>query len=431
MNSLNKKIFINRNFACLWLGQIFSSFGEYLFSTIVIIWLIVDIFKDSSFLTTAVASIVLATAIPRMVFSIVAGTWADRLLPVYVMITADIMRSVTFIIFMLLYLTYSLSALQLLVTLLILLFFNGIMAQFFNASRQTVMQLVIPSERRIEASSKSMFALTGIAVITGAIGPSIFLLLGPLWVLVINILTFLSSMICICFIKNLQTRPKKTVQHPSFWCELWEGLQFTWNHKKIRVLAIGVALYGFTLGINNVMLSIYSLKTLGFSAVEYGWILTAFPIGGAVATFLVKLLSKVIPLYKLFSISLILLGCGYLAYALTPPLFLAWCLLFLCGILFSLFAILQGPILQIEVTNSYMGRVSSTITSILAFSSLIGTAMTSQSVNNIVDSLIILLNIPLTVYGAYIFIAGLLLIVGGLYLLYTQHTRKTKIKATF
>ena len=76
--------FISRNFSLLWLGQALSSFGEFVFESTVIVWLVTDLYRDSAFLPSAVGMAVAASAIPRVLVAPLAGAWVDRLVPLYV-----------------------------------------------------------------------------------------------------------------------------------------------------------------------------------------------------------------------------------------------------------------------------------------------------------------------------------------------------------
>ncbi|WP_205870430.1 MFS transporter [Pseudomonas viridiflava] len=155
------KFFIGRNFSLLWLGQALSSFGEFVFEATVIVWLATDLFHDSAFLPTALGLAVAASAIPRVLVAPIAGAWVDRMTPLNVMISADVIRVLNFLAFAAIYSQSELDQMQVLTGILILLFANSVAAQFFNPSRQAIMQIVIPPERRVEASAKAMFSLTG------------------------------------------------------------------------------------------------------------------------------------------------------------------------------------------------------------------------------------------------------------------------------
>lgn len=65
--------FISRNFSLLWLGQALSSFGEFVLESTIIVWLVTDLFRDSSFLPSAVGLAVAASAIPRVLVAPLAG----------------------------------------------------------------------------------------------------------------------------------------------------------------------------------------------------------------------------------------------------------------------------------------------------------------------------------------------------------------------
>ncbi|MGF6114180.1 MFS transporter [Pseudomonas frederiksbergensis] len=416
--------FIGRNFSLLWLGQALSSFGEYVFESTVIVWLVTDLFRDSAFLPSAVGLAVAASAVPRVLVATLAGAWVDRMTPLYVMLAADGIRVINFLMFVVVYALFDLDQRQVLSGVLVLLLLNSVAAQFFNPSRQAIMQMVIPSARRVEASAKAMFSLTGISVISASLGPTLFVVVGPLWALLINVLAFAGSALCIASTRGLRNKAVPERERPLFWAGLWAGLRFSWGHTSIRTLLIGVALYGFSLGVNNVALSLYAFKTLGLSAYEYGLILAAFPVGGLIAALLVQPLLRSLSHRQAFTVSLLCMGLSYLGYSLSPPFYLAWALMFSCGLFFSVFAIVQGPMLQDAVPAGYMGRVSATLTPVLAIASLTGTLACSQTLN-VAQKLEGHLDVRLDVYGWYIFVAaGLLLLGGGLMLMGQRATKR-------
>lgn len=409
--------FISRNFSLLWLGQALSSFGEFVFESTVIVWLVTDLFRDNAFLPTAVGLAVAASAIPRVLVAPLAGAWVDRMIPLYAMISTDAIRVFNFLIFMVIYTLSGLDQMQVFTGILLLLLINSVAAQFFNPARQAIMQVVIPSERRVEASAKAMFSLTGISVLSASLGPALFVWVGPVWAVSINVLVFTCSALCIASTRGLRTRLLAVQERPPFWGGLIAGLRFSRGHASIRTLLIGVALYGFSLGVNNVALSLYAFNTLGLTPYEYGLILAAFPVGGLIAALLVRPLLKRLSIRHAFILSLLCMGASYLGYSLHPPFSLAWALMFSCGLFFSVFAIVQGPMLQEAVPAGYMGRVSATITPVLAVASLTGTLLCSQTLNR-AQGWVDYFALPVSVYGVYIFFAaGLLLLGGGLMLI--------------
>lgn len=188
--------------------------------------------------------------------------------PLNVMISADVIRVLNFLAFAAIYSQSELDQMQVLTGILILLFANSVAAQFFNPSRQAIMQIVIPPERRVEASAKAMFSLTGVSVLSASLGPALFVWAGPVWAVLTNVLAFICSALCIFSTKGLRKRLLVEQQQPALWTGFLDGLRFSRGQASIRTLLTGVALYGFSLGVNNVALSLYAFKTLALKAEE-------------------------------------------------------------------------------------------------------------------------------------------------------------------
>ncbi|QXG23017.1 MFS transporter [Pseudomonas viridiflava] len=188
--------------------------------------------------------------------------------PLNVMISADVIRVLNFLAFAAIYSQSELDQMQVLTGILILLFANSVAAQFFNPSRQAIMQIVIPPERRVEASAKAMFSLTGVSVLSASLGPALFVWAGPVWAVLTNVLAFICSALCIFSTKGLRKRLLVEQQQPALWTGFLDGLRFSRGQASIRTLLTGVALYGFSLGVNNVALSLYAFKTLALKPEE-------------------------------------------------------------------------------------------------------------------------------------------------------------------
>ncbi|CAM3325450.1 hypothetical protein PSFL111601_19290 [Pseudomonas floridensis] len=202
------------------------------------------------------------------------------------------------------------------------------------------------------------------------------------------------------------------------------GLRFSWKHASIRTLLVGIALYGFSLGVNNVALSLYAFRTLELKPEQFGLVLAAFPVGGLIASLLARHVLALFSVGQAFTVSLLCMGLSYIGYSLHPPFYLAPILMLCCGLFFSIFAIVQGPMLQEAVPQGYMGRVSATITPVLSISSLTGTLLCSQTVQWTQG---LITDFRPGAYGVYILIAAGLLLVGGAFMLAGQRVRKYQV----
>ncbi len=71
-------LLINRNFTLLWLGQAISFTGDFVFDTVLILWVTTQIARGQKWTPLAVSGVVLAGALPSLLASPVAGVFVDR-----------------------------------------------------------------------------------------------------------------------------------------------------------------------------------------------------------------------------------------------------------------------------------------------------------------------------------------------------------------
>ncbi|WP_246865611.1 MFS transporter [Clavibacter sepedonicus] len=140
----------------------------------------------------------------------------------------------------------------------------------------------------------------------------------------------------------------------------------------------GLAAYGVTLGVNNATLALVALTTMGLTAAEYGVVTAMFAVGGLVGSFTAPALVARIRPERALPASLVALGATYAAYSTVRAFLPAAILMGLAGLVFAVFLVSQGPILQAEAPVGTMGRVSSLTSTVLAGSSFLATVVTAQ-----------------------------------------------------
>ena len=375
----SNRFFVSRNFALLWSAQAFASFGEYVLGSTVVVWLITELAKGDPLLPTYVGAVVIASASPRVFVAPFAGTWVDRWRAKRTMVATDLLRAAAFIPIFLIVGGSSNSTIIL--AMLALLLTTASLSQFFNPSRAAVMQVVIPANRRVDASSKSTFAGLGVAVIATMLGPGLFALFGPAPSLVINMITFMVSAFLIALTRNIQTIHADQIEGGRYWTNFRNGFRTAWRSRSIRILLVGVSLYGVSLGINNSVLSLYALDTLNLKPSEYGIVASMFPVGGLLGTLVAPIMLKRLGNERAFSTSIVGLGLAYMGYAFTSSFLTAGIVMALAGLAFSTYVVAQGPILQAATPVGYMGRITSITVPVLALSSLIATFVSSQVIS--------------------------------------------------
>lgn len=338
---MQKSFFINRNFLLLWLGQALSSFGEFLVNAVVTVWLVSDLLSNDPQLPLAIGLTVAAATLPRIFIAPLAGAWIDSARPVRVMVIADLLRVLVSLLFMAASAWANMTPWQTVSAVSLLLLTNATAAQFFNPARACIMQIAIPQERRIEASAKAMFSLTGVGILSSALGPLLFGWCNAMSAFVLTTLGFAASAYCVTRTSGLATRIEPGLPTEAYWQALASGIRLAWNHRTIRLMMIGTALYGVSLGINNPVLPLFGMQTLALEPSAYGVMMAAFPLGGLSATLLSPWLSRKLRPETLTCGALLLLGLANLAYALSRGYYLPMLTMYLSGMCFATYVVAQ------------------------------------------------------------------------------------------
>ncbi|MDE3228657.1 MAG: MFS transporter, partial [Chloroflexota bacterium] len=71
-------LFINRDFALLWLGQTVSVTGDMMFNTTLVIWIALGLTAHLSWSPVAVSAVLIAAAAPTLLVGFFAGVFVDR-----------------------------------------------------------------------------------------------------------------------------------------------------------------------------------------------------------------------------------------------------------------------------------------------------------------------------------------------------------------
>lgn len=375
---MDRRFFINRHFLLLWWGQALSTFGEFLIGATVGVWLVSDLLKDDPQLPFAVGLTVAAVTLPRIVIAPLAGAWIDHARPLHVMLMADVLRLFTLAGFIAASAWGQLTPSSTVYSVCVVLLINSSAAQYFAPARACIMQVIVPSDQRSHAAAIGMFSLTGVGILTAALGPLLFAIHGAKAAFVLAIAGLTGSILCVVRIIGFNTRIESHASTQGYARSLMAGVQLAWTHPTLRLMMAGTALYGISLGINNPVLPLFGMHTLNRTPAEYGVLMAMFPLGGLSATLFSPLLAKHLRAETLTCGALFLLGLTNFAYALSRGDLLPPLTMYLSGVCFSLYATALGPVLQTHVPVGYMARISSLSNPVLAVSSFLATAAVSS-----------------------------------------------------
>ena len=367
---------INHNFALLWSGQTVSMLGTYVFDTTLIVWVGVVLARGQSWTPLAVSGIALASSLPSVLLTPVAGVFVDRwnkrqallwstLLPILglvpLLVAVEAGKQIG--------LAWKLGMLYLTVFLI------NSCSIVARPAWLAVTRKIVTSEQQSRAVALDQ-ASNILAMLIGPIlAPPLLLFVGPLWSLLINIGSFACATLTIFWMRVPADRPpaQQTVQ-TSFWQELAEGLRFLFSHQVLRTLLIASSLALLGVGVLSALDIFFVTQNLHTAPVFYGTLDAVLGFGMVLGAVIAATFGERIGQTRVFWASLILLGIGMLVYArlesLTPALIVVFCV----GIPLAMLSVAVGPLMLRSTPDAFIGRVSSLSSPFATLATLLGVA---------------------------------------------------------
>ena len=385
-----RRLLISRSFSLIWCAQALSAFGEYVLAATVTVWLATGLAPGDPALPLYIGAVIGATSLPRLLLAPVAGVLVDRWPARRVMVAADLARAALLVPLLVIAATGPVPVV--IGTVIATQFLIGCVSQLFDPARAALVQVVVPADRRAAAAGRSLLASTGVGILSAMAGPAVYAGLGPEPAIVMDMASFLASAALVLAVRErgavaAGADPAGTyagahgavaTARARFRGELAAGIRIVRASPRLRVLVAGLAAYGVTLGVNNATLALVALTTMGLTAAEYGVVTGMFAVGGLVGSLTAPVLVARVRPERALPAALVALGLTYAAYSTVRAFLPAAILMGVAGLVFAVFLVSQGPILQAEAPVGTMGRVSSLTSTVLAASSLLATVVTAQ-----------------------------------------------------
>ncbi len=253
-------VFRKRNFTLLWLGQLVSEFGNGLTSVTASIL----VYRETGS-AASVGLMLMATALPSLLFGLIAGVFVDRYDRKRIMIASDLLRGLLILLIPVL-LPYGIAWLYILVML------SSAVTQFFSPAHASVIPEVASDEELAAANSLLVATTTGALGLGFAAAGLISSTFSPEIAFYIDGLTFLLSA---CTFTLLRIRPLEVTEDTSVAIvveNLKGGLRFLWDSPAVRsVWLVFIPVY-MLFGLHNSLLLPFSDRALGATEFQYGLI---------------------------------------------------------------------------------------------------------------------------------------------------------------
>lgn len=431
-------LFYSRDYALLWFGQAVSSIGDWVFDTVLVLWIADRIARGASWAPLAVSGVFLATALSTSVVGPLAGVFVDRWDARRTMLRADALRALLITALLLVSLAPSLAALlpggasslahravpqgTLLVAIYLTVGLAAACARFFAPARAVLGADLVPEAYRAQTSGLGQVT-TSLALIVGpAIGTWLFFGFGLAWALALNAFSFAVSLATLLLIHTpaRQEAPVTPAGAPAeapryLLREFAVGLRFFGSNRVLRALSVALVLVLLGGGAANTLEYFFVTENLHASPVVYGYVSVANGAGLLLGAILASGLARRVAVARLFWIGVVGVGVLEVIYARLGSVGPALVVLALQGMLNAALNIAVAPLVLHVTPRSLVGRAFALLVPLMNLA-----GMLSALVAGYLDSSL-LRGFHLVVWGVVfgpldtIFsVAGLLAIFGGL-----------------
>lgn len=412
--------FINRNFALLWTGQSISVLGDYVFDTTLTLWIATLIARGQTWAPLAVSGVLIAAAIPLLIFSPLAGVFADRWKKRQTMLCMDALRTLLVALLVMLPLfKHLLPVVGQLFIIYAMVFCVTLCSQFFQPARFSLISEIVDEPQRIQASGLSQVTMNLAIIVGPALAAPLFFTLGVSWALILNALSFVASFFCILAVRPPEPITEKDAsptKNLAFFREFREGLRFCVQNRLVLTILISAMLYALGGGLGNAIFVFFVLQNLHIPAPLYGTMTGALGVGSICGALLAPLLATRLGSVCLFWLGMMTAGLLFLVFARLNSFLPALVIVFVIGIPLATLYTVVGPMIMHVTPQHLLGRVTSILSLCQSFFTLAATLVAGLLTSTLLRTFHTkILGMMFGTYDTMVTIEGLFILLSGIY----------------
>jgi DHA3 family macrolide efflux protein-like MFS transporter len=349
------RLFRNRNFVALWLGQTVSFIGDYFY--FLAIPIMVEKLTGSAL---AVGLSVISSALPMLLLGPIAGVFVDRWDRKRTMVAADLMRG-ALVLACLLVKTPDQVWIYYIVG-----FLMSCVSRFFFPAQNAVLPLLVPDKDDLLTANGLMQIVQTAGFLVGpALAGFSIGIWGERVAFLADSATYFVSAVAIMTMAVPRTTTGRQVaggQFSAVWAEMWEGVVYLFGNRTMVGVLLCLAVVQLGVGAMQVVWVPFMRRSFGLGPEGLGAVDTAqgvgMAFGGLALGFVAARVSKV----KLAGWSIIFIGGMIALVGLAPP--------------FSLANLIPGVEIHADLTDLGVGqRLLHVPLLVLLYSMLLGVAL--------------------------------------------------------
>jgi MFS family permease len=344
----------NRGFRFLWLGQVVSQMGDW-FDMIAVYTIALRLTGSSR----SVALIMVARFLPSVVMGPLSGVVADRFSRRSIMITADLLRAIVVLGFLLvrrpdqMWLVYVLTVLQL------------AFSAFFEPAKTAAIPSIVSDRELVSANAIASVTWSAMLTIGAAIGGFVAGWFGTNVAFILDSLTFVASAMLIASVtfpkRPLRAKAKLTISKALGITDTIEGARYVKNRSRVFAYLMVKPAWGMGGGILT-LLAVFGERVFpvaGKTATGIGVLFTARGIGTAVGPIVARRWAGETrkQMQNAIGIAFLIGGVFYIAFGVSRNFLLALLFLAIAHTGGSILWVFSTVLLQREVEDRFRGRV--------------------------------------------------------------------------
>ncbi|HZY92181.1 MAG TPA: MFS transporter [Thermoplasmata archaeon] len=360
-----RRVLANRSFSFLWLGQLVSQSGDFIFD-VALLWLVLDL-TGSAFYTGVTVAVEL---LPTVIVAPLAGVFVDRFDRKKLLEATIALQGVTVGLLALLLVAHLLT----LGAILVLVFLLNAAAQFPRATVPALLPRLVASDDLMAANSLYSFSTSSNQLVSLSLGGLVVAVFGIAFPLYYDAATFFVAVLLVAFVSAAYTRAPVTPEGPpsSLGRDLVEGWRFVRSDRVLsELLLLGLTLNIFG-GILLALLAPYAKLSLGGSAATYGFLLASLAAGSIVGAAVLGAVNIRRHVGRLLFVGIAGIGASIGALGVFPIAALAIPITGALGVALIVANLPLGALFQVRVPDHLRGRSNGMMMAVLTAPQPIG-----------------------------------------------------------
>ncbi|AZR73271.1 hypothetical protein BBF96_07655 [Anoxybacter fermentans] len=362
---LLKLLKLNKNIRLLVLSQFISGLGTWL------AYIAIPLFAlKLTGAGLAVSLVLILRVLPATFLSPFIGVIIDRINRKYVMIFADILRGIIFVVY---------PFINTIIWIYFLTFIETVGGLFFGPARTAIVPNIIEEEGELVSANSALKIVSSSTMLLGPlIGTGLMTTIGIKWAFWLNALSFFTSAFLLIFMNvKFTKKSSKEISDKSirkwtiFANDIKVALKVLKEIPKLLLIMIvgGLSTAGY--GLINVLLPIFASRQFELTG-AYGLIMSGLGLGILVGSALTPGLSRRLTFIILFFLGLIVSGFMHITFILSTSIVFAILFIAIQGISDAIQQVSYTSLLQTLVKDELRGRISSFYETVSSVPLLIG-----------------------------------------------------------